>query len=509
MLNAPHDEQLSQKLIFEIGHRAVIATARAAAKRKDILLWGKLLFPQKFTLPFCDEFHGHLVKSRLVEFSADEGPRNHAKTIIACFLIPIFQALEEPETFDFYLNVQATASKAIEINRSMKTELEENAVLREIYGNQIGPRWTDQQFIMRNGVAFAALGAGQSVRGVQIKNRRPNYLLCDDLYDEDHINNPDATMKVNAWFWGSLYPARAKGRQTVVKVLGTAINQYDLLEELKKTAGVIHKTFRAVTDWGKKTALWPALNSFEQLEKDRERMGSVIFERELQNERRDDASSIIKEEWLEGWEFDPDELRFTDDFVAKAVLIGCDPSIGEKNESDYTGMALAIETTWKDGRGTDYWIWALVNEHLSLHRRIEALEKLAAVQPKGLPLNRAHIEGIAGFKDFVAEVRRKTNIPVREVDKVPDKITHLENKSHFFENRKVHLNKNIERKLKDALKHQLTTNHPKNDDLRDGLLQLLPSTKTAPRITVLQKTTPATPRIGSGWLGLNRGANGQ
>lgn len=90
-----------------------------------------------------------------------------------------------------------------------------------------------------------------------------------------------------------------------------------------------------------------------------------------------------------------------------------------------------------------------------------------------MKVTQANIEGIAGFKDFVAEVRRRTNLPVREIDWVKDKITNLENKSHYFENGKVKLNKHIDPKLKDVLKYQLTTNHPQHDDLRDAVLLCL------------------------------------
>ena len=54
-----------------------------------------------------------------------------------------------------------------------------------------------------------------------------------------------------------------------------------------------------------------------------------------------------------------------------------------------------------------------------------------------------------------------------------DKIANLENKSHFFENGKVKINKYIDPKLKDMLCYQLTTNFPKHDDLRDAVLLCL------------------------------------
>ena len=87
-----------------------------------------------------------------------------------------------------------------------------------------------------------------------------------------------------------------------------------------------------------------------------------------------------------------------------------------------------------------------------------------------MKVNKVRIESIAGFKDFTAEVIRRTNLPVDEIDHVKDKITNLQNKSHFFENGKVFINKNIDPVKKDKLINQLTTNHPKNDDIRDAVL---------------------------------------
>ena len=42
--------------------------------------------------------------------------------------------------------------------------------------------------------------------------------------------------------------------------------------------------------------------------------------REMQNERRDDATSIVKKAWLESWEYDPDSLHFSDDGLKLAGI---------------------------------------------------------------------------------------------------------------------------------------------------------------------------------------------
>ncbi len=297
MATASPAETVNDASLFELKRQARLEAARQAARDKDILTWGEALFPDKFELPFCRKLHGYFCDIRGEPFTDTEAPRNHAKTTIKCFLIPIFQALEEPETFGHYLNIQATKTKAIEINRAIKLEIETNDLLQELYGDQRGERWTDSQFVTAKGVIFTALGAGQSVRGINYRNRRPDYLIGDDLYDEDDIYNPLATQKKNKWFWGSLYPARAKSRRCSIHIQGTAINNYDLLEELKKKAGVRFQTFRAIEDFENKIVLWPELNTFESVELDLARMGPIIGPRELQNERMDEATAMLKREW--------------------------------------------------------------------------------------------------------------------------------------------------------------------------------------------------------------------
>jgi phage terminase large subunit-like protein len=469
--------------VFDMKRSLRLTMARMAAENKDILLWGKALFPEKFHLPYCRELHEYFVDIRGDEFTSTKAPRNHAKTAIKCFLIPLFQALYEPETFRHYLNVQATDAKALSLNTSIRDELAGNELLRSLVGNQVGARWTDQQFVLKNGVVFTAKSAGQSIRGINYNQERPSYLIIDDLYNEEDINNPESTEKKNDWFWSTLYPARAQSRRCAVHVQGTAINQHDLLTKLEKDKTVKSRTFKAITDWDRKTVLWPELNTFDSLMVDLGRMSSYIFMREMQNEPRDEASAIIKRAWLypvggQSWEYEPQELekKLADPdsgMFVSAVSLGNDPSIGKKTENDATGTALVIETQYRDGTGHEYWIEGLWNDRLSLDERLQQLKRIAKSRPPQRAITRVLIEAIAGFNDYADEVIRRTDLPVVRVTWVQDKITNLENKSHYFQNGKVHLNAQLDSVLKDQVIEQLTNNHSKHDDMRDGILLCL------------------------------------
>lgn len=472
----PHkSEQFSPGQLFEIDPIATfwsrVEMARRYAQRGDILAWGKVCFPDKFELPFCTEMHQYFVEICEEPFTNTEAPRNHAKTTIKCFLIPIFLALNKPGTFKHFLNVQATGVKALSVNTAIKSEIEENEILRALYGNQVGEnKWADGQFVLRNGTIFTAISASQSIRGMNYKNIRPDYIVIDDLYDEEDLNNSESTEKKNKWFWGSLYPARAKHRRCSIHVQGTAINNQDILHELKSKKRWKSKTFAAIKNWDTKEVLWPELNTFESLMSDKEDMGSIIFFREMQNERRDDATSIVKAHWLEGQEFDPNDLVFDGHFQYRRCVLGGDPSIGEKNENDNTSYVLMLVGKYTDGKNDLYYVIGIWDEQLSLDKRVLLLQRIQDGRPANRKITRAYIEAIAGFKDFAAEARRRTTVPISEVDQVPDKITNLENKSHFFENKRVFFSKNIEKRLRQKLYDQLTTNHPKNDDIRDALL---------------------------------------
>src|ERR1019366_1232811 len=139
------------------------------------------------------ELHGWLVENRKAETLVARAPRGFGKTVVQGNLIPMFQALVEPELFNFYLSVQATDEKALSVNRAIKSEFEENEVLQMAYGRQVSSRWTDAEFELKNGVVFKAVGAGASMRGMQYKNRRPDFLTLDDPYNEEQMNSLEAT----------------------------------------------------------------------------------------------------------------------------------------------------------------------------------------------------------------------------------------------------------------------------------------------------------------------------
>lgn len=388
--------------------------------------------------------------------TATLAPRGHAKTTIMCFLVPLYQALVHPDSYRYYLNVQATSTKAKAINLSIRTELENNDLLRQDYGDQVNAdKWTEKMFVLKNGVVFGAISAGESMRGLQYKSKRPDYIIVDDLYDEDDINHHQRIAKKNRWVWGSLYPARDKEVPNCTHFLGTAVSRSDILHTLMKQEGVKGKRFKAVIDWEKKQTLW---QDFDSLLKDKKRMGSVIFNREYQNEVRDDDTSIIKEPWIQYY-----NGTIPLDQEIEKVILTVDPAIGEKSTNDPTAKVLIFKTP------NAYYIDSIWNDRFSFNKNVTHIKRIFENEAPDI----VRIEAISAFQAITQELKRTGRIPVQEVTAVKDKITRLENISPHFENLRVFFNRNIPKNILDEAVEQLITNQPEHDDIRDAIVLAL------------------------------------
>ncbi len=462
-----------------------IKALQEAREAKDIKGWLKAAMPRTYRLPYC-ALHDYIIDTRHVAEHALEAPRGHAKTAMGCAGIPLYQALEEPDTFDYYLNVQGSEPKALALNLGIKLELEQNEVLRAVYGDQVGSdKWTDGLFVLKNGIVFHAVSTGQKLRGTNYRLRRPNWVRLDDAYEDDDIHNPESTAKKNDWIESTLQPMMAQDRPTAYCHQGTAINDVDALrmfEENAKLPGSKVKFRRfAAYDVATNTSLWPELRDYDAwiAKRDAPGVNPTIHAREYLNERRDESSAIVKPSWLHGgnlahpaWEFDPAKLRFDGrEHRLLAARLIMDPSIGKTVENDPTGVVVLLKSLMKEAKSADYWILKIVNERLTLNDRITLIQDLVDNPPRGYKLSEGRIEGVAGFLDCVAEAKRRVKgLGINEAPAKKDKIAHLESKSWNFQNGKVHISTDIPKALRDETYNQLTVNHPVHDDIRDALL---------------------------------------
>jgi hypothetical protein len=112
----------------------------------------------------------------------------------------------------------------------IKQELIGNDALIELFGDQVGTPWSQDEIGLACGAKIQCIGARQSLRGVKHNDERPDLAAIDDLEDEENISTEEARRKTKRWLNGTLLPSlNPKTRK--VRMVGTPLHPQALIEE--------------------------------------------------------------------------------------------------------------------------------------------------------------------------------------------------------------------------------------------------------------------------------------
>lgn len=121
------------------------------------------------------------------------------------------------DDIDFMVLIGQNYDKACILLDDLKLEFEGNQRLINDFGPQHKPgKWESGFFQTKNGFIAKALGRGQDPRGLRVGNRRPDYMVFDDLEDEDTVNNPKRQRRIANWILRSVIPSMDVGNRRAV-----------------------------------------------------------------------------------------------------------------------------------------------------------------------------------------------------------------------------------------------------------------------------------------------------
>ncbi|MCU7615653.1 hypothetical protein NZ698_00465 [Chryseobacterium sp. PBS4-4] len=137
--------------------------------------------------------------------------------------------------------------------------LERNNRIISDYGNQkkIGS-WEAGEFTTRKGVAFRALGAGQSPRGTRNNEIRPDVIIIDDIDTDEDCRNSEIIEKRVKWIDEALIPTRSISNGLLIIACGNIIADYCCITEMGSKADS-WEIINIRDDEGKST--WPQKNT--------------------------------------------------------------------------------------------------------------------------------------------------------------------------------------------------------------------------------------------------------
>ncbi len=314
---------------------------RKERARKNRLWFAKMYLPHYITRPF-GKFHRDLdklldIRGEMVFFA---GPRESGKTTLDALVAPLHDILFERR--HFIILISETDKQASDYASFIKIELEQNERIRQDFGDLIGRhQWEDGDFVTKNNVRVLSRGRGQAIKGLRWRQYRPDRIVVIDMENMKTSRNPRIVKENISYIAGEVRGGMAKDGSFFMEgqiirkkcVLAHFINEKDDQGNPKYISRVV----RAIVN-GK--SYWPEGAPIEELERIKEDMGVVEFNRWYQN-NPEDEEGLFREEWIKYYH--PDELANRELWTYMAI----DPSMGSGESSD--NKAIITISRDKDG----------------------------------------------------------------------------------------------------------------------------------------------------------------
>lgn len=185
-------------------------------------------------------------------------PREHAKSTALTMDYVLAEVLFRCS--DYVIIVGSTEDLAAEQLSNIAEELQTNDDLIREFAIKTFESASKNDIIvkMADGHRFRILtrGAEQRIRGRLWKGKRPNLLVCDDMEDDEQVENPDRRAKFRRWFFRAAKQALSKSGK--IRVHGTVLHEDSLLSRLRRNSTWKHLFYAAHAGFDDfSNILWP------------------------------------------------------------------------------------------------------------------------------------------------------------------------------------------------------------------------------------------------------------
>lgn len=363
-------------------------------------------------------------------------PRGHAKSTTVDMTYPLWAGCFEQE--EFVVIISDTYTQAAEFINALKDEFENNPKIKWLFGNMKGDDWQDGEFVLSNGIKYAAKGSGMKIRGIRHRHTRPTLMIFDDIENDENIKSAEQRQKLYHWFTKAAIPALARGGRAVV--IGTILHFDSLVNKVMKQQDVFKswqtRVFYAITteEDGTERALWSEHRSLEKLRamrddpSDQDFIGSITFAQEYQHKPFSEEDAIIQPDWIK--ECEPSQVPDKHTRLARVLTI--DPAASERQTADFTAMIVA--DLYTDG---NVYIRAIRNQRTSPSVTADTVRELDEIyKPQVIGIEKGAL-GLV-FRDLLE------GLPVIGLEPDKDKVRRLLAVSRFFEAGRVYTVKNIQ-----------------------------------------------------------------
>ncbi len=410
---------------------------------------------KKWTEP---KYHKYLISKENIKGIINIEPRGHGKTTRAEAYL-LWNAI-----FEKHKNIMVIAASkeaAEEILENIKLEVEENEKLLEDFGELEGSVWKTERIKFKNGVSISARGIEGRLRGSRKGATRPDLILCDDLIKDQAAESPTLRQKIYNRFKRAVIPMA--DRDAFIIFTNTILHHDDLPSRLLKEyeEGKFDDWFAVkfktpfIDQNRKEKALWESYWDLERLADRKEKIGSIAFATEYQNEPLSEEDMIFKLSWIEYYQ--PIEIHNK----RLDIIMGVDPATGKKR-GDYS----AIVTVAKDLDTGLYYVLDAYGDKISdLKFANKIIEKYQIYKPRKIIFESQVFQEL--YKNTIMREASKqgVHLPIKPIKSSISKEVRIQRLSPLVENGLIKFKEN-QKMLIDQLIEFPKGSH---DDLPDAL----------------------------------------
>jgi predicted phage terminase large subunit-like protein len=383
----------------------------------DLRRFALAFFPHLCTDPFSDMhqefFDAHQATRRGLK-RVTAAPRGHAKTSLKGFIEIIHDCVYGQE--QYILIISSRSEMATDKVKQIRDELETNARLIEVYGEQVGEVWNQSDFITAGRTRVRAASPRTQVRGLLWHGYRPTKVLLDDAEDSEHVQTTGQREKFEHWYTSDI--AKIGSKSTNFEVIGTVLHPESLVARLLDNPGYDGRRYQAVLRFADQApelwqqwralfcnlddpervataeafyaahqevmtagavVLWPEHESYYDLMVQRLVDGDTAFFMEKQNEPLASTRFPFRMQQAGLFSVAPDAVRRSDGImVPLADLLDLtafyDPALGEGRNPDWSACVLVA----KDLHGYVYVLDAVLEHFAPPSEMIEQIATLLA-----------------------------------------------------------------------------------------------------------------------------------
>lgn len=310
--------------------------ARKDRAKKDYAFFVKTYFPH-IARTACGKFQldaaSYILKNPNTR-AVFEWARGHAKSTHMGVLIPLWLKIQDNRQFNTMVLVGKSEDSADRLLADLQSEMEFNDLYIHDFGQQMkAGSWAEGEFTTVDGCYFTAVGRGQSPRGIKKNGRRPDYIVIDDIDDDELVLNEKRVSKATEWVLSALFGTMEAGRGRFILV-GNRIAKKSILTNIAARPGVYHTVVNILDKKGRPS--WSENYTIDEINAMRGFTGERNFQKEYMNNPM-----------TEGAVFRAKDIRYGKMLPLKEyrqLICYTDPSFKNSATADYKATALVGKT---------------------------------------------------------------------------------------------------------------------------------------------------------------------